>query len=87
VVTGLRRADFRKKLQDDELSGKTAGNILGILHKAMADAVEDGLIDTNPVPKLTRRRRKALMVGSSTNSAASAVRPMTSSTAAGACPP
>jgi len=80
-LTTARCKDFRKKLQDDELSGKTAGNILGILHKAMADAgsssgakrrrVEDGLIDTNPVPihpsepwrrrKLTRRRRKALM--------------------------
>ena len=60
-LTTARCKDFRKKLQDDELSGKTAGNILGILHKAMADAVEDGLIDTNPVPKLTRKRRKALM--------------------------
>lgn len=45
-LTTARCKDFRKKLQDDELSGKTAGNILGILHKAMADAVEDGLIDT-----------------------------------------
>ena len=60
-LTTARCKDFRKKHQDDELSGKTAGNILGNLHKAMADAVEDGLSDTNPVPKLTRRRRKALM--------------------------
>src|SRR5262249_38207907 len=34
-------------------------NIMGLLHKAMADAVEDGLLDTNPVPRLTRRSRKA----------------------------
>jgi hypothetical protein len=35
---------FRKELQDGGRSGKTAQNILGELHKAMADAVEEGLL-------------------------------------------
>lgn len=60
-LTPSRCKDFRKALQDKQLSGKTAGNILGVLHKAMADAVEDGLLATNPVPQLTRHRRRAPM--------------------------
>jgi len=60
-LTPTRCKDFRKALQDKQLSGKTAGNILGVLHKAVADAVEDGLLPTNPVPQLTRRRRRAPM--------------------------
>jgi integrase len=59
-LTASACKDFRKRLQDKKLSGKTATNVLGILHKAMADAVEDGLIESNPVPRLTRRRRAAL---------------------------
>lgn len=38
----LWSACFRKKLQDDELSGKTAGNILGILHPPSRGASGDG---------------------------------------------
>ncbi len=60
-LTPTKCKDFRKAMQDDELSGKTAGNILGVLHKALADAVEDGLLATNPVPQLTRHRRRAPM--------------------------
>ncbi|MGO9606865.1 MAG: tyrosine-type recombinase/integrase [Candidatus Binataceae bacterium] len=48
---------LRKALQDSGRSGKTAQNVLGVLHKAMADAVEDGLIESNPVPRHTRRKR------------------------------
>ena len=59
-LTPIRCKDFRKSLQDKKLSGKTAGNILGVLHKAMADAVEDGTLQANPVPRLTRHRRRAV---------------------------
>jgi hypothetical protein len=41
------------------VSGKTVTNILGLLHKAMADAVEEGLLRINPVPRLARRSRRA----------------------------
>jgi len=34
---------------------KSVRNVLGILHKAMADAVEDGIIAVNPVPRMSRR--------------------------------
>jgi len=33
-------------------------NIMGLLHKAMEDAVEEGVIPVNPVPKLGRRGRR-----------------------------
>ncbi|MGO9450604.1 MAG: Arm DNA-binding domain-containing protein [Candidatus Binataceae bacterium] len=52
--------EYRKALQDKELSGKTAQNILGVLHKAMADAVEDGLVETNPVPQFARKKRSRI---------------------------
>ena len=50
-LTPSKCKDLRKALQDKHLSGKTAGNILGVLHKAMGDAVEDGLPDaSHPAP-------------------------------------
>ena len=51
--------DFRRSLQDTGLSGKSVTNIQGLLHKAMDDAVEEGLIPANPVPKLSRGARTA----------------------------
>jgi len=48
--------DFRKALQDKGRSGKTAQNILGVLHKAMADAIEDELLLTNSVPRPARKK-------------------------------
>src|SRR5262249_49507408 len=36
-----RCRDFRQGLEAEGLSGKTVTNILGLLHKAMADAVEE----------------------------------------------
>ena len=48
--------DLRKALQDKGLSGKTAQNVFGVLHKAMADAVEDEkLLSITPVP-LARKK-------------------------------
>ena len=51
--------DYRRSLQDTGLTGKTVTNILGVFHKAMADAVDEGLILVNPVPKLSRGARSA----------------------------
>jgi integrase len=49
--------ELRKALQDKGRSGKTAQNVLGgVLHKAMADAVDDGLLTANPVPLGARKR-------------------------------
>jgi integrase len=57
-LTVGRCRDYRKALQDEGLTGKTITNILGVLHKAMADAVEEALIDVNPVPRLSRWARR-----------------------------
>jgi len=54
-----RCRDYRRELEVEGLSGKTVTNILGLLHKAMADAVEEGLLLVNPVPRLARRGRQA----------------------------
>jgi integrase len=54
-----RCRDYRRELEEEGLSGKTVTNILGLLHKAMADAVEEGLLPANPVPRLARRSRRA----------------------------
>ena len=54
-----RCRDYRKELQDGGLTGKTVCNILGVLHKAMQDAVEEGLMPVNPVPRLSRWSRRA----------------------------
>jgi integrase len=57
-LTPAHCKDFRKTLQDRGKSGKTAQNIMGTLHKAMADAIEDGLLMSNPVPQLRRKTSK-----------------------------
>jgi hypothetical protein len=54
-----RCRDYRRELEAEGLSGKTVTNILGLLHKAMADAVEEGLLRVNAVPRLARRSRRA----------------------------
>jgi integrase len=53
---------LRRAIIDDGRSGKTAANTLGLLHKALTDAVEEGLLERNPVlhassRKLQRSRR------------------------------
>jgi len=35
-LTAGRCRDHRRELQDEDLSGKTVTNIIGLLHKAMA---------------------------------------------------
>lgn len=43
------------------LSVKTVHNLLGLLRKAFNDAVEDGLLETNPVPRTTRNERRSVI--------------------------
>ena len=47
---------LRRSIIDEGLSGKTASNVLGLLHKALGDAVEEGLIERNPVIRATSRK-------------------------------
>ena len=54
-----RCRDFRRALVDLGLGGKTVGNIVGLLHKALNDAVEEGLIERNPVMRASSRRLRA----------------------------
>ena len=54
-----RCRDYRRELEVEGLSGKTVTNILGLLHKAMADAVEEGLLPVNPVPRLASPEPRA----------------------------
>jgi integrase len=61
-LTAGRCRDYRRVLQEEGLEGKTVTNILGVLHKALEDAVEEGLIAVNPVPKLSRGSRRASRV-------------------------
>jgi len=64
-LTWARCKGFRKELQDGGCSGKTAQNILGVLHKAMADAVEEGLLASNPVPQLRRKTSRRVSLSNS----------------------
>ncbi len=48
--------NFRRSLIDAGLSGKSVGNVAGLLHKIFADAVEEGLIEHNPVLRASSRR-------------------------------
>ena len=54
-VTPYHCAAFRQSLLEEGLSGKTVGNIMGLLHKAFADAVEEGLLERTPVLRTSSR--------------------------------
>jgi integrase len=47
---------MRRAMLEEGLSGKTAGNVMGLLHKALSEAVEEGLIDRNPVLRASSRK-------------------------------
>lgn len=51
-----RCREFRRAIVDVGLGGKTVGNIVGLLHKAFGDAVEEGLLERNPVLHASSRR-------------------------------
>jgi len=57
-VTSEHCLHFKRRLVDSSVGIKTATNILGVLHKAMEDAVDarPPLLQMNPVPKLKRKR-------------------------------
>ena len=57
-VDVTRVNEFRRRLVAAGLSGKSITNLIGTLHKAMADAVEEGLIATNPVLRIRSGRRR-----------------------------
>jgi integrase len=47
---------FRRFLVDDGRSGKTVANIMGLHHKALSDAADEGFIERNPVVRVTTRK-------------------------------
>jgi len=51
---------FRRSLVDAGLAGKSVTSIVGLLHKAFADAIEENIIDGNPVLRITSRRQMRL---------------------------
>jgi integrase len=65
-VDVTRVTEFRRQLVAIGLSGKSITNLIGTLHKAMSDAVEEGLLAANPVLRIrTGRRRRAALRGRS----------------------
>ena len=54
-----RCREFRRSLVDACLGGKTVGNIVGLLHKVFNDAVEEGLIERNPVLRASSRKLRS----------------------------
>src|SRR5206468_6118946 len=57
-VDVTRANEFRRRLVAAGLSGKSVTNLIGTLHKAMADAVAEGFIATNPVLRIRSGRRR-----------------------------
>ena len=52
---------FRRGLTDKGLGGKTVTNVMGILHKTFSDALEEGLIEANPVLRVASRGQMRVM--------------------------
>src|SRR5262245_56872046 len=65
-VDVARVNEFRRRLVADGLTGKSVSNIIGVLHKVMSDATEEGFISSNPVRRIRsgRRRRVAARIRS-----------------------
>src|SRR5206468_11134387 len=57
-VDVTRANEFRRRLVAAGLSGKSITNLIGTLHKTMADAVAEGFIATNPVLRIRSGRRR-----------------------------
>ena len=51
--------NLRHGLVEAGLAAKTIRNVMGLAHKALNDAVESGLVEKNPAPKLKRRLGRA----------------------------
>lgn len=61
ALAELKASDVRqlRAALQEKLKGKTVGNIVGLLRSALEDAVRDGDLPANPVPRSKRRRRGA----------------------------
>jgi integrase len=57
-VTPYHCGELRQSLIEEGLSGKTVGNIMSLLHKAFADALDEGLVERNPVLRTSSRRAR-----------------------------
>jgi len=64
--------EFRRRLVADGPTGKSVSNIIGMLHKVMSDATEEGFISSNPVRRI-RSGRAAREVGAELMDAGCAV--------------
>jgi hypothetical protein len=56
-IAVTRINEFRRSLVDIGLAGKAVTTTIGLLHKALADALEEDLIDENPVRRIANRRQ------------------------------
>jgi integrase len=57
-VDVARVNEFRRQLVASGLSGKSVTNLIGTLHKAMTDAVAEGIVTANPVLRIRSGRRR-----------------------------
>ena len=51
MLSALRRKDVRAKLEPMTATNKTMANIQSVLRKALDDAIEDELIEVNPLAR------------------------------------
>jgi integrase len=59
ALSAIRKRDVREKLDALDVSNKTMGNIQSVLRAALADAVDDELIETNPLAGWSYTRNEA----------------------------
>jgi integrase len=58
-LTELKRKDVRERLANYPAGNKTLGNIQSVLRAALADAIDDELIEVNPLEGYTYRKKAA----------------------------
>jgi len=58
-MTELKRKDVRERLASYPAGNKTLGNIQSVLRAALTDAVDDDLIEVNPLEGYTYRKKAA----------------------------
>ena len=58
-LTELKRKDVRERLASYPAGNKTLGNIQSVLRAALADAIDDELIEVNPLEGYTYRKKAA----------------------------
>ena len=51
MLSALRKKDVRSKLEPMSATNKTMANIQSVLRKALDDAIEDELIEVNPLAR------------------------------------